>query len=109
MAGREVVTVEIEQPLCGTAPSETIGEAMDQAVVEGEHERRVECAASIAAASGVLTFPARSSVMAGRYDIGLARKKGAASGALEMTLLRGRYIGQFAKRNPEKYSRRRIV
>jgi uncharacterized protein (DUF58 family) len=42
MAGREVVTVEIEQPLCGTAPSETIGEAMDQAVVEGEHERRVD-------------------------------------------------------------------
>src|SRR5262245_14608107 len=41
MAGGEVVTVEIEQPLRGTAPSETIGEAMDQAVVEGEHERRV--------------------------------------------------------------------
>src|SRR5262245_44626278 len=46
--GREVVTVEIEQPLRGTAPSETIGEAMDQAVVEGEHERRVNrVAASI--------------------------------------------------------------
>src|SRR5262245_66302116 len=41
VAGREVVTVEIEQPLRGTAPSETLGEVMDQAVVEGENDRRV--------------------------------------------------------------------
>jgi hypothetical protein len=42
------------------------------------------CAASIAAASGAPLFPACTPVMAGRYDIGLARKKGAANGALEM-------------------------
>jgi hypothetical protein len=42
MAGGEVVAVEIEQPLRRTTPGEAIGEAMNQAVVEGEHERRVD-------------------------------------------------------------------
>jgi hypothetical protein len=42
MAGREVVAVEIEQPLRGTTPGEAVGETMHQAVVEGEHERRVD-------------------------------------------------------------------
>jgi hypothetical protein len=42
MAGGKVVTVEIEQPLRRTTPGEAVGEAMHQAVVEGEHERRVD-------------------------------------------------------------------
>ncbi len=41
-AGGEVVAVEIEQPLGWTTPGEAIGETMDLAVVEGEHERRVD-------------------------------------------------------------------
>ena len=42
MARREVVAVEIEQPLRRTTPDEAVGETMHQAVVEGEHERRVD-------------------------------------------------------------------
>lgn len=42
MARREAVAVEIEQPLRRTTPGEAVGEAMHQAVVEGEHERRVD-------------------------------------------------------------------
>jgi len=42
MARREAVAVEIEQPLSRTTPGEAVGEAMHQAVVEGEHERRVD-------------------------------------------------------------------
>jgi len=42
MARREAVAVEIKQPLSRTTPGEAVGEAMHQAVVEGEHERRVD-------------------------------------------------------------------
>src|SRR4029078_1436896 len=42
MARREAVAVEIEQPLSRTPRGEAVGKAMHQAVVEGEHERRVD-------------------------------------------------------------------
>ena len=42
MARREVVAVEIEQPLRRTTPGEAVGETVHQPVVEGEHEGRVD-------------------------------------------------------------------
>jgi len=42
MAGGEVAAVEIEHTLRGATPGEAIGETMHQAVVDGEHEGRVD-------------------------------------------------------------------
>ena len=42
MAGGEVVTVEPDDPLRRTAPGETVGQTVDEPVVEGEHEGRVD-------------------------------------------------------------------
>src|SRR5262245_23537260 len=42
MARGEIVTVEVEQAHRRTAPSDAVGETMDQAVVDGEHEWRVD-------------------------------------------------------------------
>lgn len=42
VTGGEIMAVEFEHPLRGTAPGEAIGKTVNQAIVKGEHQGRVD-------------------------------------------------------------------
>ena len=86
MARREIVAIEPENPLRRATPGEAVGQAVDQPVVEGEHERRVDRVRRRdrrCVRCPDIPLLARPDMVNGMTSSSRA-KKGAASGALEM-------------------------